>query len=82
MEVLIALLARSVLLAIVTMSVEVCFICLWYFGVILQFRKKALCGNGICQPEVREECVSCPLDCTNTTCGMGLPISNFSLNFQ
>ncbi len=31
---------------------------------------KALCGNGICESNLQENCVSCPLDCTNTTCGI------------
>eukprot|EP00026_Physarum_polycephalum_P008205 Phypoly_transcript_08284.p1 GENE.Phypoly_transcript_08284~~Phypoly_transcript_08284.p1 ORF type:complete len:424 (+),score=25.25 Phypoly_transcript_08284:152-1423(+) len=30
----------------------------------------ALCGNGSCDTRLGENCVSCPLDCFDTTCGM------------
>lgn len=33
--------------------------------------KIALCGNGVCEPSVGEDCVSCPLDCKVFPCGMG-----------
>eukprot|EP00026_Physarum_polycephalum_P002084 Phypoly_transcript_02088.p1 GENE.Phypoly_transcript_02088~~Phypoly_transcript_02088.p1 ORF type:complete len:970 (+),score=100.19 Phypoly_transcript_02088:343-2910(+) len=34
-----------------------------YFGCI------ALCGNGVCEEKLGENCISCPLDCRNKTCG-------------
>lgn len=31
----------------------------------------ALCGNGMCEGNLTENCVSCPLDCgTESTCGI------------
>lgn len=29
----------------------------------------ALCGNDACEPEIGENCVSCPYDCPAHTCG-------------
>lgn len=37
-----------------------------------------LCGNNICEPELLENCISCPYDCRNATCGK---LIHFNLSY-
>lgn len=46
----------------------------------------AQCGNGVCEKEMQEDCVSCPADCTTFPCGMFLLLDllliNLFINFN
>jgi hypothetical protein len=70
--------------AMATPNAYVCCLLYFYFNFFFSFPfiylfVTALCGNGICQADLNENCVTCPLDCPDAFCGT---IFFFSFSFS
>lgn len=68
--VLIVLLAIVETALMLLASVIFNFQIIQYFFLFVLIVIAAQCGNGECEAELSEDCVSCPLDCHAATCGM------------
>jgi hypothetical protein len=53
---------------LVTRSVSVCCLFASLFNVLIFYT--ANCGDGYCNSTEKEDCITCPTDCTDVYCGI------------